>query len=100
MSNTSTAEGALDAFFPSAAVLPSPRPRGVRRDVVSDPVSAVDDRDHGGLPPAHSSGFPAANMSTPEPEDEVATAERAARVSWITVAICLLALFLVNGTVL
>jgi hypothetical protein len=38
-------------------------------------------------------------MNTPEPEDEVATARRAALVSWITVAISLLALFLVTGTV-
>ena len=34
-----------------------------------------------------------------EPKDEVAVARRAALVSWITVVISLLALFLVNGTI-
>jgi len=38
-------------------------------------------------------------MKGPEPEDEVATARRRALVSWITVAISLLALLLVSGTV-
>ena len=36
-------------------------------------------------------------MSPPEPDDEVATAKRAAVSSWIAVAISLLALLVVNG---
>ena len=90
MSDADAGQGVVEAFYASPAALPSPRTRRVRREP----------HPHRGSNRGARRADVRHQADLCNPEDEVATAERAARFSWITVAICLLALFLVNGTVL